>query len=226
MEREDDQPQKVTFPRWAWIAMGALLGAQALMLVLNNVQIGAQLGVVKQQRDFQAQADPLVRDGRILTEDLRDRLPQTKRAARDAAALVRAARPLVGDLNSVDVEDVLTATGSLAQGLITRNRVVRLVDRSDRLVANIQDTGLIDRSARLLRRFEQSGVIEDAARAAQRTPEFMNRIERIQRDTLGVQRQTLAVQRELLAIQKEALERIKSIDNKTGGPAPGAAPLP
>ncbi len=112
--------QPVTITRGLKVA-AALFGVLMIaLLALNNVQIGAQLGVVKQQRDFQAQADPLVRDGRILTEDLRDRLPQTKRAARDAAALVRAARPLVGDLNSVDVEDVLTATGSLAQGLITR----------------------------------------------------------------------------------------------------------
>lgn len=207
---DDQRPQKVTFPRWAWIAMGLLLGAQAAMLVLNNVQIGAQLGVVKQQRDFQAQADPLVRDGRILADDARDNLPQTKRAARDAAALVRSAGPLVGDLRQVDVEDVLVAAGSLAQGLNARNRLVRLVDHSDRLIARIED----------------AGVVDSTARAARRAPEFMDELLRIQRQTLEVQRRTLRVQEQTLAVQREALTHIRSIDRKTGGSAPGAAPLP
>ncbi len=59
MQPRDDQPQKVTFPRWGWIAMGLLLSLQVVLLVINNLQIGGQLAVVKQQRDFQAQADPL-----------------------------------------------------------------------------------------------------------------------------------------------------------------------
>ena len=210
MQLPDDQPQKVTFPRWGWIAMGLLLGTQVVLLVINNVQIGGQLAVVKQQRDFQAQADPLVRDGRILAEDARESLPGVKRDARAAAALVRATRPLVGDLTEVDVADVLSATGSLAQGLSARNRLVRLVDRSDRLVSHIEETGVIDATAR----------------AARRTPDFMDEILRIQRETRDLQRQSLAVQKETLAIQKEALVHIRSIDRKTGGPAPGASPVP
>ena len=56
--------------------MAALFGVLMIaLLAINNLQIGAQLAVVKQQRDFQAQADPLVRDGRILAEDARERLP-------------------------------------------------------------------------------------------------------------------------------------------------------
>ena len=116
----------------------------------------------------------------------------------------------MGDLTEVDVADVLSATGSLAQGLSSRNRLVRLVDRSDRLIASIEDAGVIDATAR-------------AARAA---PHFMEESLRIQRETRELQRQSLAVQRETLAIQKEALAHIRSIDRKTGGPAPGAAPLP
>jgi hypothetical protein len=173
------------------------------LLVLNNLQIGGQLAVVKQQRDFQAQADPLVRDGRILAEDARDRLPRVKRDARAAAALVRATRPLVGELTEVDVADVLSATGSLAQGLNSRNRLVRLVDRSDRLIDQIEGSRLL-----------------------QRTPGLLEELLRVQRETRELQRQSLSVQRETLAIQKEALARIRSIDAKTGGPAPAAAPLP
>ncbi len=41
MSSDPDQPQKVTFPRWGWIAMGLLLGLQVALLRLNNVQIGA-----------------------------------------------------------------------------------------------------------------------------------------------------------------------------------------
>ena len=195
--------EPVTLSRGLKIA-AAVFGVLMIgLLVLNNLQIGAQLAVVEQQRDFQAQADPLVRDGRILAEDARDRLPQVKRDARAAAALIRATRPLVGDLTEVDVADVLTATGSLAQGLSARNRLVRLVDRSDRLIASLEDSGLV-----------------------RRTPGLLEELLRIQRETRELQRQSLAVQRETLAIQKEALARIRSIDNKTGGPAPGAAPLP
>ena len=202
--------EPVTLSRGLKIA-AAVFGVLMIgLLALNNVQIGAQLAVVEQQRDFQAQADPLVRDGRILAEDARDRLPQATRAARDAAALVRATRPLVGDLSDIDVADLLVAAGSLAEGLNARNRLVRLVDRSDRLIANIEDAGAIDATAR----------------AARRAPDFMEEILRVQRETRELQRRSLAVQRETLAIQKEALARIRSIDNKTGGPAPGAAPLP
>jgi hypothetical protein len=225
MREPEDQPRRVTFPRWAWIAMGLLLGLQCAMLVLNNVQIGGQLAVVKQQRDFQANQDPLTRDLRPVAEDARERLGETRRAARDAAALVRAARPLVGDLVRVDVDDVLTAAGSLAQALNSRNRAVRLVDRSNRLVTRIEEVDLIERSARLAGRLERSGVIDDAARAARRTPQFMDELLRVQRATLAVQRRTLRVQEETLAVQREALERIRSIDDKTGGPAPGALPV-
>ena len=194
--------EPVTLSRGLKIA-AAVFGVLMIgLLALNNLQIGAQLAVVEQQRDFQAQADPLVRDGRILAEDARDRLPQVKRDARAAAALIRATRPLVGDLTEVDVADVLTATGSLAEGLNSRNRLVRLVDRSDRLIASIEDSGLV-----------------------RRTPGLLEELLRIQRETRELQRQSLAVQRETLAIQKEALERIKSIDDKTGGPAPGAVPV-
>lgn len=195
--------QPVTLSRGVKIT-AAVFGVLMLgLLALNNIQIGGQLAIVKQQRDFQAQADPLVRDGRILAEDLRDRLPQSKRAARDAASLVRATRPLVGDLNELDLHDVLGATGSLAQGLNSRNRLVRLVDRSDRLIGQIEDSRLL-----------------------QRTPEALEELLRIQRETSELQRQSLAVQRETLAIQKEALVHIRSIDRKTGGPAPGAVPPP
>jgi hypothetical protein len=200
--------EPVTFSRTMKI-VAAVFGVLMIgLLVLNNLQIGGQLAVVKQQRDFQAQADPLVRDGRILAEDARDRLPEATRAARDAAALVRATRPLVGDLDRVDVDDVLVAVGSLAEGLNTRNRLVRLVDRSDRLVSEI----------------DRSGVIDSTARATRRAPDFMDEVLRIQRETRDLQRQSLAVQRETLAIQKEALVHIRSIDSKTGGPAPGAVP--
>ena len=192
--------EPVTLSRGLKIA-AAVFGVLMIgLLALNNLQIGAQLAVVEQQRDFQAQADPLVRDARILAEDARARQPATERAARDAAKLVRATRPLVGDLNDVDVAEMITATGSLAQGLNSRNRLVRLVDRSDRLIGRIEDSRLLER-----------------------TPGFMEEILRIQRATRELQRQSLAVQRETLAIQKEALARIRSIDDKTGGPAPGAS---
>ena len=195
--------EPVTFSRPMKITAAVFGVLMIALLAVNNVQIGGQLRIVKQQLDFQAKNDPLVRDLRPLAEDARESLPRAKRDARAAAALVRATRPLVGDLDQVDVADVLSATGSLAQGLSARNRLVRLVDRSDRLIAEIE-------SSRLLRR----------------APEVMEELLRIQRETRDLQRQSLAIQRETLAIQKEALVHIRSVDRKTGGPAPGATPLP
>jgi hypothetical protein len=177
--------EQLTFSTAAKVA-GAIFAALMIgLLVLNNLQIGAQLKIVEQQRDFQAEADPLVRDGRQLATDALERQDQVRRDARDAAALIRASAPLVEDLKGT-----LPTVGALAESLATRNRLVTLVD--------------------------------EAIPAARRTPGFMDEILRIQRDTFELQRQSLAVQRETLAIQREALARIRSIDQKTGGPIPAA----
>ncbi len=216
--------EPVTFSTRAKIT-AAVFGVLMIgLLVINNLQIGGQLATVKQQRDFQAKQDPLVRDLRPIFDDAAKNLPQTRRAARDAAALVRSTRPLVGDLRRADVDDVLVTVGSLAQALSARNRLVTLVDRSNRLVGTFEETGVLGKTSRLADRFEQTDVLDSTARAARRAPGFMEELLRVQKETRELQRQTLAVQRETLAIQKEALERIRSIDNKTGGPAPGAVP--
>jgi hypothetical protein len=175
--------ERVTLSRGLKIGAAVFGVLMIALLALNNLQIGAQLAVVEQQRDFQAQADPLVRDGRILAEDARDRLPQVKRDARAAAALIRATRPLVTDAEPL--------VGELREAL------------PDVRTASRRAPGFMEQALALLREARE-----------------------IQRESRELQRQSLAVQRETLAIQKEALTHIRSIDRKTGGPAPGAAPVP
>lgn len=198
----DRRPETVSFPLRAWLVLAAFGVLMVGMLVLNNIQIGAQLAVVRQQLDFQANADPLIRDGRSLATDATRRLEETRRAQRDAARLVRQTRPLVADLRDAEIDEVLPTVGALTEGLSTRNRLVRLVDRTDRLIAEFERTGFL-----------------------QRGPQVADDTNRIVREILRIQRDTLAVQRRTLAVQEEALVRIRSIDDKTGGPAPGAAPV-
>lgn len=183
---------RVTLSTKAWVALALFAVLLVALLGLNNLQIGAQLKVVEQQRDFQAQADPLVRDGRILADDLRDRLPQVKRDARDSARLVRESRPLVQDVHPLVAElrealpDVRTASRR-APGFM------------ETALAILQDT---------------RALLRDALDVQRNTRE-------LQREALRLQRASLAVQQETLAIQKEALGHIRSLDRKTGGPLPG-----
>jgi hypothetical protein len=161
--------ERVTLTGGLKLAAAIALGLMIALLAINNLQIAAQLKVVEQQRDFQAQADPLVRDGRILAQDLRDRLPQARRDARAAAALVRDTRPLVADVEPL--------VGELSEAL----PAIRTASR--------RAPGFMESALELLR---------NALDVQRNTRELQREALRVNRESLAVQRETLAIQKEAL----------------------------
>jgi hypothetical protein len=218
---------QLTLPPLAW---ALLLGAGVLLLLLV-VGIAIQIAILQESRDhIQAQdkkaalllrraeaaapaaqqAVPLIRDARPLVRRLRRaiaglsgsgtsiesataRLPAIARAVQ---ALAEFALPALSTANTVGSE------------LLHRNRLVRAIDATNSLLAELRATDLV----------------EISARAGRQAPRLMRRLVRIQIATLRVQKRSLTTQLKTLGVQREALVHIRSIDRKTGGPVP--APVP
>jgi hypothetical protein len=113
---------------------------------------------------------------------------------------VRETRPLVETLSRTNAARSIAAAGALAFELGRDQRLVSLVDRSHRLLTD----------------FEQTDILS-------RTPEALDELLRIQRETLAVQRETIAIQREALKVQQQTLVHARNVDRKTGPPPPVAS---
>ena len=199
-----DEARTVRLPRRGIIALAAfavlmiaLLGMNVLGIARQERLLNRQLGLAERSYDA---TKPAVQDARRLLDGARDDLPVTKRRARDAARLVDRTEPLVSRLSASDIAGALEATGDLATRLSENDRLVLLVERSERLLAEFDRAGTID-AVRDMR-----GVL--------------HQVLSIQRRTLSAQLQALDVQRRTLAIQEEALTHIRSLDRKTGGTVP------
>lgn len=203
-----------------WVALTLfgllMLGSLAAQLYTVRQQRIIQINQERVAKELNRQALPLLRATRPLIEDAAGRRDEVRAAARRADDLVRETAPLVERLDQAGAPaaiaeggrlaaalrragapGAIAQTGNLAAALARGNRLVELTDRTDRV----------------LRELEQAQTIDDVRRVAG-----------IAAELLSLQRRALAVQRETLAVQKEALVHIRSLDRKTGGPAPGVAP--
>lgn len=178
-----------------------LLGSQVGLLAEQRRLIANQLEL---QRALTERSVPVLDAARPLVEDLgedrRDLLARARRAdrlVRETTPLVRETTPLVRDLRAARLPEAAEATRDLASAALTGDRLARALDAT---LAALSEERRLD-------------LARDADRAAELTPTLVE-----------LQRQALDVQRQTLTIQREALERIRSLDNKTGGSAPGALP--
>jgi hypothetical protein len=239
----DDQRVRVHVSPLAYLA-GIVAGV--LLLTMIGLLI-AQLAVLKDSREHIVAQDRKIT---ALQEEVRPLLRETGPAVREAQPLLRQVRrllgpagrsleslttaagtiprlaaglnllvgdtiPLVRALNASGAPAAIAAVGRLADALAANGRIVRLVDSANRTLAELEREDLILRTSQALPRLE----------------ERFRRLLRLQSRTLRVQMRSVRIQARQerialssLAIQQETLERIRSIDRKTG-PAPPATPI-
>ena len=200
-------PSRVTYPRRAWIAI-------SIPFVIMIALLCLQLITVKSQHDLQVKADrkigalnarvfPLL--DAVAPRDLGD----ARKAGRDAAGLVRA-------LARADAPEAIAATGELAVEL-RRANVGDVLAEGGLLARDLNEgrrlVGLIDRADRFLGLAEDYEVFEDVDRGADVAVDT----NAIARETLLIQRETFKILKQSLAVQTESLQRLRSIDERTGG---------
>jgi hypothetical protein len=176
------------------VLMLGFLGLQVFLLTEQRRLIANQLEL---QRALTERSVPVLDAARPLVDDLREDRQDLLARARRADRLVRETTPLVRDLRAAELPEAARASRELAAAALTDDRLARTLDAT--LAALVEQRRL--------------GLLRDADRAAELTPTLVE-----------LQRQALDVQRQTLVIQREALERIRSLDNKTGGPGAGALP--
>lgn len=205
-----DEPRRtVTFPTVAWVSMIAFAVVQIGLLTFQAVDIERQRReVAHQRRDLdrvQIALRPRLRELDRELGPLLDDVDPLRDGARRADSLVRG-------LRETDAPSAIAAAGRLALQLTQRDRLADFVGRADRLVA----------------RAERQGTVEDVDELRRLTVELLDiqrRAYETNRSSLATQRRTEGLLRESLAIQRQTLVHIRSIDRKTGGPAP-PAPIP
>jgi hypothetical protein len=138
-------------------------------------------------------------------------LRATARAASSLPSLIRTTEdlarlgvPVLSSLGQVNLARILLAGGTVADALLSRDRLTTAIDATNRVLAEL----------------ESENLIPVAADAARDTPPLIRRLLRVQLQTLTIQRASLRTQRTTLAIQRQALVHIESIDRKTGGTVP------
>lgn len=178
-----------------------MLAGAALLLVSMVALLGATLVVLADSREHIVAQDRKI--NRIVkgTDPVLD---EVEPVADDARALLGQATPFVRDLRATMIP--------LLREFDT-GRLFAFVDLGTDLAQGLRDSAFIPRTLR-------------AADLVPVMKQILAETLDVQRATYGTQRQTLAILQRSLTAQEEALVHVRSIDRKTGGPAPTPAPAP
>lgn len=226
--RRSQAPLGISLPPAAWFALlfaGLLLTG---MVVLLTFQLG-ELRTSRERIDsldakaesLANQATPLLEGAQPLVQQaggLADRLARSsddlRAALRLAPVLDRAARvvtdeasPVLRQLTQVDLVATLGAIRIIATDLISGDRLNRLIDDTQAMLAAVERRGLL-------------GDAERAAVSTIRLERLQRRLLSLQRRSLAVQKDSRRVQRRSRVIQRETLKHVRSLDRKTGGTFP------
>lgn len=199
------------------------LAAGGLMLLTMIGLLVAQLAILADSREhIVAQdrkinrivkgTDPVLNEVEPVAEDARALLRQLTPLARETRPLVREARPLAGEALAVLRE-------------FDTGRLFEFVDIGTDLAKGLRDSAFIPRTllaADLVPVIK--GILAETREIQRSTLSTQVRSLRTQRSSRRVQKRTLAILTRSLAVQEQALVHVRSIDRKTGGPAPTAAP--
>ena len=211
-------------------------------MVTMVVLLVAQLAILRDSREHIVAQDRkinrIVKGTDPVLDELEPVADDARGALRQATPFIRDLRstmvPLLRELRGSELTAAIDVTARLVTSLQHEGRLVRLVDQGNELIDALRASEFIPRTLRA------ADLAPEAFRVATEVLEVQRRTLHTQRRTLKVQRQTRAVQKEtraiqkqtlviqqrLLAIQEEALVHIRSIDRKTGGPAPAPPVTP
>jgi hypothetical protein len=211
------------------VAMVVLIAAQLAVLQDSRRHIEAQDGkaqlLIDKAHEVDSAAQPALRDARPLIRDARDAIGPLTESGGQISTAVQALPALVTTGQAVAARSipVLEALG--------RGDLATLVQNGNVALAALLYRGRLERIAAhgdaLLGELAKPGFLRDIRRGAQAPPRLetlMRRLLKVQRATLRAQLASLEVQRESLAVQQETRDAANSIDRKTGGRAPAAAP--
>jgi hypothetical protein len=210
------------------IAQLAILGDSREHIQAQDHKIATMQGegekALRDARPTISQVDPLLRRARrLLTpagaslESLTAATDQVPRLVVGIDLVLDEAIPLLQALNAADAPGAIASVGRLTDALAEGERLVRTVDETNQMLAELDRTQLIPRTSEAIPRFE----------------DLLRRLTRIQKRTLRVQirsfytqNRQLRVQFQTLGVQREALEHIRSIDRKTGPAPPTTTAVP
>ena len=193
-----EQPQKITYPKWGWalligafVVMIALLGYQARYITVQLDRQNRQLQHSRDQADI-ARGDlrPALRELRPLVKELRPAAPELRPTLRAARPVLRDTGDLVRELQRFEAPRAIAAAGALARQLADGSQLERLVERTNRMLAELER--------------------RDTPRDVERTTDIAEELLRIQRESIATLKQSLD-------IQQRTLEHIRAIDQRTGG---------
>jgi hypothetical protein len=205
------------------LTMTALLAIMLGVLQDSRRHIEAQDGkaqlALDQARRSGREAKPVLRDARPLISEARDAIGPLSESggqiataaqslpelARTGQAVAERSIPVLEALGRSDLATLVHNANVALGTLLYRGRLERLTARGDALLAELS----------------KPGFLRDIRRGAQTPP----RIEALTRRLLRAQLEALEVQRQSLEIQRQTLDAANSIDRKTGGRAPAAAPV-
>jgi hypothetical protein len=210
----------------------------ALLLVSMVVLLVAQLAILADSREhIVAQdrkinrivkgTDPVLNEVEPVADDARALLGQATPFVRDLRATMI---PLLRELDGAELRAAVDVTARLATALDEDGRLVEFVDLGSDLVRGLRDSEFIPRTLRAADLVPvMKEILAETLEVQRSTLATQRRTLGTQRETLDIQKQTLAVLTRSLAVQEEALVHVRSIDRKTGGPAPeptAAVPAP
>jgi hypothetical protein len=203
-------PVRPELPGWAAVLIAALVVLLfGTFFFMTKVLLDQRHLIDSQNRKAFAQLErltPVLRDAKPVLDEARRQAAPTRAALRDGRRLARSAQPLADSLTRADLPSMAQVVGEAAAAFL--QDLPRTRDALDRTSSVLRELGDRRATDRLLR------AADETVRVRVRT----DRLLALQQQTLDIQQQSLATQRETLAIQQEALRRIKSLDDKTGGP--------
>jgi hypothetical protein len=220
MTDQRPSPVRLELPRWAAVLIAAVvLLLFGTFFFMTKVLLDQRHLIDSQNRKAFAQLErltPVLRGARPVLDEARGQAAPTRAALRDGRRFARSAQPLIDSLTRADLDSVAQVTGEAAAAFL--HDLPRAREALDLTAGLLQELGRRRATDRLLR------AADETVRLRVRTDRLLAQQQR----ALDIQAQSLAAQKETLAIQKEALQHIRSLDAKTGGPilAAGARRAP
>ncbi|MEA2480565.1 MAG: hypothetical protein QOJ07_2487 [Thermoleophilaceae bacterium] len=227
----DSHPQQPVRLHVSPLAYLAVIGLTALLLAIAIVLV-MTLTVLRESRERIKQQDAKIG---LLLKGTQPALGEVKPALRQATPLLRDARGLVAPLrrsalsvtSAADSLPVLLSGASvlIEDSLPLVHEALPLVRSLDSFLATVQDRQVVLKLSAGLDRvptFER--LLTDVVDVQHRTLAVQRRTLHVQLRTFRNQQRTLRLFFRSVAIQRETLDHTRSIDAKTGGPAPVPVP--
>ena len=160
--------------------------------------------------------DPALDELRPVLRALGPALDDARPALDDLGPALESLPPALDELRPAAAE----ARRTLREAPPLVGELLPLADLGTQLIRGLRDSEFVPRTLRA------ADLVPEMAGILHATLDVQRQTLSVQRETLAIQRASLRAQRRSLRVQEESLVHIRSIDRKTGGPAPAAPAAP